>query len=78
VGNISSRSELTATSWLTNSYHYSDTDHVHAVTGLSNGWEFEYDMNGNMIERDDGTGDYLQRFDVENPVRCACGTVAGW
>jgi YD repeat-containing protein len=52
----------------TTTYHYNDSDHVHAVTDLkgSQPREFRYDANGNMTERYDSGGNYTQAFDVEN------------
>jgi RHS repeat-associated protein len=52
----------------TTTYHYNDSDHVHAVTDLvgSQPGEFRYDANGNMTERYDSGGNYAQAFDVEN------------
>ena len=36
------------------------------MRSLSNGWSFDYDSNGNITTRSDGSGAYLQEFDVEN------------
>jgi YD repeat-containing protein len=52
--------------WVSASYYYSDSEHVHAATGLSSGATFDYDDNGNMIGRVEGGRVYTQTFDAEN------------
>jgi RHS repeat-associated protein len=45
----------------------------HAVTGVGS-YTFTYDANGNMISREDGTGDFVQTFDAENRLVRVHGT----
>jgi YD repeat-containing protein len=52
--------------WVSASYHYSSSQHVHAVTGLSSGATFSYDANGNMTGRAEGGRTYTPTFDAEN------------
>ena len=75
TGNITSKSYYSATTWLTDTYSYNANLQPHAVRGLSNGWSFDYDSNGNMTTRSDGSGAYLQEFDVENRLVAITNTL---
>ncbi len=69
TGNLLSKAGL--------SYTYGDSSHVHAVTGLSNGWLFTYDANGNMTTRVEGGVTYKQEFDDENRLTVVTNTATG-
>ena len=69
TGNITSKSYYSATTWLTDTYSYNATVQTHAVRGLSNGWSFDYDSNGNMTTRSDGSGAYLAGVRRGEPAR---------
>jgi RHS repeat-associated protein len=56
-------------------HNYTDTNHDHAVTGLSTGESYTYDANGNMITRVEDGLTYTQTFDAEN--RLISVTVSG-
>ena len=75
TGNITSKSYYSATTWLTDTYSYNANLQPHAVRSLSNGWSFDYDSNGNMTTRSDGSGAYLQEFDVENRLVAITNTL---
>jgi RHS repeat-associated protein len=49
-------------------YSYDDPEHVHAVTGLSNGDAFTYDANGNMTCRVEDEQTFIQSYNDENRI----------
>jgi hypothetical protein len=55
------------------SYTYGDSNHVHAVTGLSNGNAYQYDPNGNMSLRQVGEQTYNLTYDAENRLAQVSG-----
>ncbi|MDX1410372.1 MAG: hypothetical protein R3330_19610, partial [Saprospiraceae bacterium] len=55
-------------------HDYNDANHEHAVSDLGTGEEFTYDANGNMIGREDASGDYTQEFDYENRLTTVTNT----
>ncbi len=62
IGNIDYwRDNLTGT---VHNYNYGSKPH--AVTSITGGQVFSYDLNGNMVARHDSSGVYMQNFDVEN------------
>lgn len=58
TGNLSLKNGLT--------YTYGDLTHVHAVTSLSNGNSYVYDVNGNMTQRNIGAETFDLVYDIEN------------
>jgi len=46
--------------------NYNDAAHVHAVTSLSNGNTYQYDVNGNQTTRVIGSDTYTMLYDAEN------------
>ncbi len=40
----------------------------HAVSGLSNGWSYQYDANGNQTQRTVAAGTYVLTYNVENQL----------
>lgn len=52
------------------SYSYGGTGYNHlqrqAVTSVGSSYTFDYDENGNMTDRTDGSGSFTQVFDAEN------------
>jgi RHS repeat-associated protein len=69
VGNLTSKAGVTQ--W------YSDTLHKHAVTHLNGVQKFWYDANGNMLTRNDNTGNFTQQWDKENRLITVTGTATG-
>ena len=47
-------------------YSYTDSSHVHAVTNLSNGNHYTYDLNGNMTQRTVNGVTWNIMYDAEN------------
>ncbi len=47
-------------------YSYTDTLHRHAVIALSDGSVYQYDRNGNMTTRIEGSVTYTQAWDIQN------------
>ncbi len=69
VGNMLSRAGQT--------YQYTDTSHVHAVTRVGeNG--YVYDANGNMITRQEGGKSYQQGWTVGNKLESVTWEDRGW
>ncbi|MBI5351758.1 MAG: hypothetical protein HZB50_03885 [Chloroflexi bacterium] len=64
-GNLALKSDLTYPSSDV-AYTYGDLAHVHAVTSLSNGNRYDYDANGNMIQRDIDMRTFDLAYDAEN------------
>ncbi|MCP4540837.1 MAG: hypothetical protein GY832_27175 [Chloroflexi bacterium] len=60
IGNLTRKGDVT--------YTYDDPDHVHAVTATSEGRDFVYDANGNMLS--DGWRRFTYNYD-NRPVRIA-------
>jgi len=58
TGNLETKAGATLT--------YNDAAHVHAVTSLSNGNTYQYDVNGNQTTRVIGSDTYTMLYDAEN------------
>jgi RHS repeat-associated protein len=67
-------SELTSSPVIANAinYTYGDPNHVHAVKSLTNGNTYEYDANGNMIQRHADGKTYGMAYDAENQLVKVC------
>jgi RHS repeat-associated protein len=53
-------------------YTYGNAAHPHAVSALTNGNAYEYDLNGNQTKRVVGTETYLLFYDAENRLSKVC------
>ncbi len=57
------------------SYTYGDPNHAHTVTSLSNGFSYQYDVNGNITQRNLGIEVFNLAYDQENHLVQVSGTV---
>ena len=76
TGNLLGRTDWESGLGATTSYSYTHPAHVHAVTALggAESGTFTYDLNGNMIARDEGGVTYQQQFDADASGRLVAVT----
>lgn len=54
--------------------NYNASGHAHAVSSTSSGWTYQYDANGNMTSRGNGTLSFTLTYDGENRLTNVSGS----